>query len=1360
MAVDGTDRNPVEVLSEEFLERIRRGEGVTPEEYAAKHPELADEILALFPALLMMEELGDETSDRTSSQGGQAGAQLGAIAGRLGEFRLLREVGRGGMGVVYEAEQESLGRRVALKVLPTGALTDLKQVRRFEREARSAARLHHTNIVPIFGVGEHEGTHYYVMQFIQGQGLDAVLAELKKFRQARETKSIHASPPDLAAERRGPAAEVAQSLVTGRFVHGAAAAASATAADATAAWTATATTHGPTSASGSDASMLGASSASGVSTHSETDRRFAHEVARIGVQVGAALAHAHGQGILHRDIKPSNLLLDREGNVWVTDFGLAKAVGGEDLTITGDIVGTLRYMAPERFQGAGDTRADIYSLGLTLYELLALRPAFDETDRASLIRQVTQEDPPRLRKLNRHVPPDCETIIHKAIARDPRQRYETAQALADDLQRFLDGRPILARRVSTSERLYRWARRNPALATSLGVFAILLVAMTVGSIIAAARFRNVAQAARLSAELAEVARKQADAARALAVNARRDADARRMEAERERSRAQASLAESQASLALAKKAVDDSFTKVSESALLNLPGLRPLRRQLLESALAFYEEFIRRNYDDPGVVADMAATQARVGLILSDMSEQAKAHVALRRAVELYGKALAARPNDLALLEGQSEVWHRLGDLDYRTAALAANSAYRKAIAIRERLAAEHPAEPRFRMALSRSFNGLALTTFLGSRLDAYRRSLELRLKLADEIPDDPDLLHGLSESFLNLGIQLWAGGHPEAAFELAKRSIDYGRAGLARRPHDFEFAMDLGASYTTAAGFGWQLGHREDALAISTDGAAYLRKLSADNPDVPSYRDAFANAVGAIAEFAGEMGRPAQAISSLREAALTLETKTDADAGALATASIYRARLAGLLAGDSHTKDFSAWPEAARREVDVAIADLSASVARGMRRADLIRSIPAFRPFLDRNDVKSLLVEMTRPPPSSLPARAAASLAAPRAPSPLDRSGRLEEDRLLGELTISLLQDDKAPPEQAYTRLESLLTRLEARRKSGPKWPALNEAARSIQLKIGARLVDLGRLAEARQLLETIKIGTADGPQASIDRGLLLAKAGQIDGAAADFARALELSPEALDIWGPRAVDCRKMAAHPEAYDRLLTLRSSDALVWYVRAERHLIRRDYQAAVADFAHAGEPPATTEFAYVYGAALLLAGDASRYRDYVVRQSNRHGDDSEWFTHYVLARLAMLDERPAVPPGRIVAWAGRAVEERPREAWPAHTQAMAFLRVGDNEAARKSVGISKSVPWNTGGQALNQLAEVMIKQRQGRIAEAREQFRPVTAVFDGAPDVRATGAVVLNEWLEFQVLRRQIEGPLEDAVFPADPFAGK
>jgi tetratricopeptide (TPR) repeat protein len=199
-------------------------------------------------------------------------------------------------------------------------------------------------------------------------------------------------------------------------------------------------------------------------------------VARVGIQVAEALAYAHGQRVLHRDIKPSNLLLDTRGNVWVADFGLAKTSDGEDLTYVGDVVGTLRYMAPERFGGHSDERADVYSLGLTLYELVALRPGFDESDRHKLILQVTQAEPPRLRKVVPVVPRDLETIIHKAMAREPGHRYASAGAMAEDLRRYVEDKPIRARRIGAAERLWRWCRRNPAVAGLTAAVVLLFLA--------------------------------------------------------------------------------------------------------------------------------------------------------------------------------------------------------------------------------------------------------------------------------------------------------------------------------------------------------------------------------------------------------------------------------------------------------------------------------------------------------------------------------------------------------------------------------------------------------------------------------------------------------------------------------------------------------------------------------------------------------------------------------------------------------------------------------------------------------------------------------------------------------------------
>jgi serine/threonine protein kinase len=362
-----------------------------------------------------------------------------------------------------------LGRHVALKVLPAHTLLDPRHLQRFQREARAAARLHHTNIVPVYGVGEQDGLHYYVMQFIQGLGLDEVLGELKRLRQVRQVRGT--SPTGAARATPGSrgkevaAAEVAQALLTGEFRLASEGLVPAAASPPTLLPEGERREAVLPSPLQEDGPRLRGDSSSGVhlpgqadgSSLSESGRAYWQSVARIGIQVAEALAHAASLGITHRDIKPSNLLLDSQGTVWVTDFGLAKAAAdGDNLTQTGDIVGTLRYMAPERFQGQSDIRSDLCSLGLTLYELLTLRPAFDEADRNKLMRQVMHEEPPRPRQLNRAVPRDLETIVLKAIDRDPARRYQTAQELAEDLKRFVDDRPIRARRAGMGERLGRW----------------------------------------------------------------------------------------------------------------------------------------------------------------------------------------------------------------------------------------------------------------------------------------------------------------------------------------------------------------------------------------------------------------------------------------------------------------------------------------------------------------------------------------------------------------------------------------------------------------------------------------------------------------------------------------------------------------------------------------------------------------------------------------------------------------------------------------------------------------------------------------------------------------------------------------
>ena len=388
----------VEALAEEFLDRQRRGERPTIEEYAARYPELAEEIRELLAAVAVVRDLKPGSRDATGSLDGPASETPGGRPPeQVGDYRILREIGRGGMGVVYEAEQESLGRRVALKVLPQPIARDGSALARFRREARAAARLHHTNIVPVFEVGQDGEICYYAMQFIQGQGLDEVIDELRRFRE-HGTGAPAAGQPAPPSER----VRIAQSMLTGAFRLEAPAEddvplsstlgfTGVTPGDAPGPAPAEAHAPRPDGLEGRPAPAATSAVLSGQTDLSAIEsgrRHYFRSVARIGQQVAEALAYAHARGVVHRDIKPSNLLLDAAGVVWVTDFGLAKA-DEEGLTHTGDILGTLRYMAPERFRGAGDARADVYALGLTLYELLALRPAFEAADRLKLIEQVT-----------------------------------------------------------------------------------------------------------------------------------------------------------------------------------------------------------------------------------------------------------------------------------------------------------------------------------------------------------------------------------------------------------------------------------------------------------------------------------------------------------------------------------------------------------------------------------------------------------------------------------------------------------------------------------------------------------------------------------------------------------------------------------------------------------------------------------------------------------------------------------------------------------------------------------------------------------------------------------------------------------
>jgi WD40 repeat protein/serine/threonine protein kinase len=474
----GPDDPRVIAALEEYASALRAGQAPDRESFQARHPEIAGALADCLQGLEWIQSALPRPAPAAGRSPTAAGVQPGMP---LGDYRIVREIGRGGMGVVFEAEQVSLNRRVALKVLPLTAALDARVLQRFKNEAQAAAHLHHTHIVPVHATGCEGGIHYYAMQLIEGQSLAQVIAHCRL--PIADCKSPEPAICNLQSAIGNPTAAMPPAR--------------------------------PSFPSARDGTV------------------FVRTAAALAVQAAEALDHAHQLGVVHRDIKPGNLMVDVRGNLWVTDFGLAHLKNETAaLTSPGDLLGTLRYMSPEQALAKRvplDHRTDIYSLGVTLYELLTLEPAFDGRDQQELLRQIATEEPCPPRRRNRSIPPELETVVLKAIAKEPAERYATAQELADDLRRFLEDRPVLARRPTLWQCLAKCARRHRGVVWA-GI--VLLVALAIASTISVLLIAQ-------QRDLAEARRREADDERGAAVQARKAAEAAAAEAKREAAKANA-----------------------------------------------------------------------------------------------------------------------------------------------------------------------------------------------------------------------------------------------------------------------------------------------------------------------------------------------------------------------------------------------------------------------------------------------------------------------------------------------------------------------------------------------------------------------------------------------------------------------------------------------------------------------------------------------------------------------------------------------------------------------------------------------------------------------------------------------------
>ncbi|MCP5519531.1 MAG: protein kinase [Verrucomicrobiales bacterium] len=770
------DESLLASVVDDVVARLKRGEQPRAEDYAARLPQLVAQIRTLIPTLHAMKAtppVGDP----------EAGSLEEWLEDRtLGDFRIGREIGRGGMGTVYEAEQISLGRRVALKVLPLAALLDARLLQRFKNEAQAAAQLHHNHIVPVHAVGCERGLHYYAMPYIEGASLAAVIDELRR------------SAPSPEPGESSHAASLARRLTGSR---------------------------GDEPANGTQG------------------REFLRSVARLGQQAAEALDHAHAVGVVHRDIKPSNLLLDQQGRLWVTDFGLAhyQLSGKDSLTLPGDLLGTARYMSPEQAGGRSvlmDHRTDVYSLGVTLYELLCLRPAFAADERQELLRQVTEDEPPVPRRLNPAIPPDLETIVLKAMAKEPELRYASAADLAADFERFLNDRPIEARRPGVRLRLRRWSQHHLG-AVAAGMALLVLLSLGLGT------------TNWLLAKERAATKEQRD----LAVRQQQRADD---------------------NYRRALEILDRGVIDLLETRLPQQDRLTEDDAQRLKDALGFYESFLKQNADLAEAREALAVAGQRVGRIRKALGQYAAAADAYAQSASILEAELMTTTDERRirrlLLRTLTEWSEALKDADNLQ---RAEEVGRRAVQEAKRLTDELSATATDAPWLSESYAVLGRALSAAGRgpeaIGIHEHQLAAAEQVRERAPDEEATLRALAAAHEALGRGKAATGDWDSAETHYREALHAGRELWWREPGDLEHrARWAGAQ----AGFGDTL-RRQERWSAAGDfiwsGFAERRALALGFPARADFRMAWRESALSLTLLLLATGRTNEAARRAEEA-------------------------------------------------------------------------------------------------------------------------------------------------------------------------------------------------------------------------------------------------------------------------------------------------------------------------------------------------------------------------------------------------------------------------------------------------------------------------------------------------------------
>ena len=770
------------------LEAVEGGRPVP--EVIAGYPEFCVELRQFFATREQIGRMARPDDGRTGPPAPLHASDPLATAlegGCLGDFRLVAEVGRGGMGVVYEAEQLSLKRKVALKILPLAAALDARQMQRFRNESQAAAQLHHSHIVPVHAVGCERGVHFYAMQFISGPTLAAVIRDLRQRTQA---------PSGGAGFAAADAVTPSPGLVA---------------------------TEG-----------------------SVTSRAFFRRAAELGIQAAEALDYAHQQGVIHRDIKPANLLVDGHGQLWVTDFGLARLQDNAGPTVTGDLVGTLRYMSPEQAlaqRGLVDYRTDVYSLGATLYEVVTLRPAFEGSDRQELLRQIAFEEPRPPGQVNRATPAELGTIILKALAKEPAERYPTAQELADDLRRFLEDKPILARRPSAVQRLAKWSRRHkPLLAAAGAGLLVALVALAASTVYTWHAYRE------------EVGR-------------RREADEQRLAAE--------------------KRALEDlrarnqlSWLEINQQFPRNPRGKQEDER-LFHEAVVSYERFIRQSGADPAARAERALACWHLGDFHERLGDRPRAEQAYREAIGLLEQLAREEPGVPAHRQKLAQVLTSLAVVyEHRRHFAEAEAAHRRALALRRDLLGEDGAVRAYRQELAESLTRLGqLLTKTAATAEAerlLREALNRQVALVADFPAENKFKGDRADAQHNLGVLLWTLKRIHEAEPLLLQARQTLRELVDRSFHPL-YTVQLAHTHYHLGLLRQEAKRSAEAATVFREAVALNRKLVGEFTWVPEFQQDLAAGLEKLGEVLADLGQTQEAETVLHEA-LDLAGKLVAD--------------------------------------------------------------------------------------------------------------------------------------------------------------------------------------------------------------------------------------------------------------------------------------------------------------------------------------------------------------------------------------------------------------------------------------------------------------------------------------------------